>query len=71
MEEKINQLHQLIKDIFPDAVYVEVIVNSQEIQVNPKFKTNVSEFTMKTITGKWVKRNTYHYYDCMGYACFY
>ena len=56
MEEKINQLHQLIKEIYPDAVFVEVIVNSNGIEVNTKFKTNISDFTMQNISGGWIKR---------------
>lgn len=56
MEEKIDKIHQLIKEVFPDAILVEVIVNTNGIEVKPRFRTNVSEYTMQTITGKWINR---------------
>lgn len=55
MEEKINTIYELIKELYPDAVLVTVEVNSQGIEVNPRYKTNVKGFTMRTISDKWVK----------------
>jgi len=57
MEEKINEIHQMIKDAYPDAVSVKIFVNSDGIEVDPKFRTNLNNFSMKTITGKWVKKS--------------
>lgn len=56
MEEKINKVHELIKEICPDAVVVRIFVNSQGIDFNPEYKTNVKDFSMQTITGRWVKK---------------
>lgn len=56
LEERINQIHELIKETFPDAVAVKVFVNAQGIEVNPEYRTNLAYFSMQTITGNWVKR---------------
>jgi predicted HD phosphohydrolase len=54
MEEKINQLHELIKKIFPDAVSVRITVNAYGIEVDPSYKTNINSYSMRTLTGQWV-----------------
>lgn len=54
MEEKVQVLHAVIKDMFPDAVLVNVVVNSEGIAVDANFRTNLSGMSMKTITGNWV-----------------
>jgi hypothetical protein len=59
MEEKINELHEKIKEMFPDAVYVKIEVNPDGIKVEPLFKTNLKNCSMRTITGKWITRCTY------------
>lgn len=56
-EDKIMEMHELIKELFPDAVSVKVFVNSQGIEVEPQFKTNISGYSMQTITGQWVSKN--------------
>jgi hypothetical protein len=56
MEERISTIHFMLKDMFPDATSVRVFANSEGIDVIPTFKTNISNFSMKTITGKWVKK---------------
>lgn len=55
-EEKIAELHERIKELFPDAVAVKVFVNSQGIEVKPEFRTNIDGYSMKTITGEWVQK---------------
>lgn len=56
MEDQINQIHETIKNLYPEAVSVNIFVNSQGIEVTPEFRTNVSGCSMQTITGKWVKK---------------
>ena len=56
MESKINQLHEMIKELFPDADSVKICVNSQGIEVHPNYRTNISGYSMRTITGKWIVR---------------
>lgn len=56
MEEKIGKLHEMIKEIFPDAVSVKVFANCEGIDVTPDYKTNLADYAMRNISGEWVKR---------------
>lgn len=56
IEDKIQKLHEQIKEIFPDAVSVEIFVNNDGIKVNPRYEANLKNYSMKNITGKWVKK---------------
>lgn len=60
MEEKINKLHEMIKEIYPEAVSVKILVNSEGIEVNPEYRTNIRGYTMKNICGEWIKGIFYH-----------
>lgn len=56
LEEKIQVVHEVLKNLFPDAVSIEVFVNCEGITVAPNFKTNISGFSMQTVTRKWVQK---------------
>ena len=56
MEEKINYIHELIKELYPEAVAVRIFVNSQGIEVTPEYRTNVKDYSMQNINGEWIKR---------------
>ncbi len=56
MEEKINYVHELIKELYPEAVAVRIFVNSQGIEVTPEYKTNIKDYSMQNINGEWIKR---------------
>lgn len=56
VEEKIQELHKQIIDLFPDAVGVEIFVNSYEISVEPSYKTDLKNVSMQTLSGKWVNK---------------
>lgn len=56
MEDRIQTIHFILKELFPDAVSVNVLVSSRGIEVIPTFKTNLCDCSMKTITGKWTKK---------------
>lgn len=56
MEERIQELHRLILEMFPDAVAVRVLVNSQGIKVEPEFRANPDGYSMRTITGRWLAK---------------
>jgi len=58
MEEKIQKLHEIILEMFPDAALVSIEVNSDGIEVNARYRTNLMEICMKNIHGKWIKRKT-------------
>lgn len=53
MENKINEVHELIKEICPDAVAIKIFANAQGITFNPEYKTNLKDYSMRTITGEW------------------
>ncbi len=55
IEAKIQKLHEQIKNIFPDAVSVEIFVNDNGITVRPDYRTNLT-YSMKNISGEWVKK---------------
>jgi len=55
MEEKINYIHELIKEIYGEAVAVRIFVNCQGIEVTPEYKTNATGYTMQNINGDWIK----------------
>lgn len=40
MKEKINEIHEIIKELYPEAVSVEVFVNSEGIEVMPNYRIN-------------------------------
>jgi hypothetical protein len=54
-EERISEIHADIKALFPDATSVNVFVNSEGIDVQPTYKTELSGYSMRNISGKWVK----------------
>lgn len=56
IEAAINTIHEIIKKTFPRSVSVKVFVNSRGLEVEPFYRTNISGYSMRTITGAWVKR---------------
>ena len=50
----------MIKEIYPEAVSVKILVNSEGIEVNPEYRTNIRGYTMKNICGEWIKGIFYH-----------
>jgi len=59
MEEKINYIHELIKEIYSEAVAVRILVTNSGIEVNPEYRTNLNGYSMQNINGEWIKSNTY------------
>jgi len=55
MEEKINHIHELIKEIYGEAVAVRIFVSNRNIEVYPEYRTNVNGYSMQNINGDWVK----------------
>lgn len=58
LETRIDDIHQNIKGVYPDAVSVTIFVSSQGIEVNPNYRFNQTDCSMRTITGKWVSKIT-------------
>jgi hypothetical protein len=56
VEERISTIHYTLKDMFPEATSVNVFVNSEGINVTPVYRTNISGYSMKNISGNWIKK---------------
>jgi DNA polymerase II small subunit/DNA polymerase delta subunit B len=56
MEQRIDTIHYIIKELFPEAIGVNIHVTSEGITATPEYRTNVSGYSMRTISGKWVKK---------------
>lgn len=56
IEERISTVHFILKDMFPEAISIQVLVNSEGIGVSPNYKTNVSGFSIKNVSGNWIKK---------------
>lgn len=56
MEEQINKIHEIIKNLYPSAASVNVLINSKGIEVIPVYKTNISGYSMQNISGDWIKK---------------
>lgn len=55
MEERMNQIHELIKGLYPKAVTVKIFANNEGIVFTPEYRTNVKGYGVKNIIGEWVK----------------
>ncbi len=56
MEEQINKIHEIIKELYHGAVSVNIFVSRQGIEVNPVYKTNISGYSMQDINGNWINK---------------
>lgn len=55
MEEKINYIHELIKEVYGEAIAVKILVTYEGIEVSPEYRTNLKGKSMMNINGKWIK----------------
>lgn len=50
----------MIQETYPIGIILEpsskVFVNCEGIEVEPSYRTNISGYSIKTITGTWVKK---------------
>lgn len=53
MDEFLKDLRNMIAERFSDAVSVEVVVTAECIDVTPKYKGEISGYSMKRIDGAW------------------
>jgi len=56
IEERISTIHYTLKDMFPEATSVNVFVNSEGINVTPIYRTNISGYSMRNVSGNWIKK---------------
>ncbi|CAI6072792.1 hypothetical protein [Cohnella sp. JJ-181] len=56
METQIQIVHAMLKEMFPEAVAVNVFVNVEGIRVEPQYRTNLCGLSMRMINGKWTEK---------------
>jgi hypothetical protein len=56
VEERLSTIQFILKELFPEAIGVNVHVNSEGITVSPEFRTNVVGYSMRNICGNWIKK---------------
>ncbi len=56
IEESLHGIHELLVCMYPEAVRIDVAVTADEITATPIYKTDLSEYTMQNVSGKWVKK---------------
>lgn len=52
---RIDNLHELIKSMYPDAVSVKVFVNYSEIEISIGHRKKSEGVSMKNLSGEWIK----------------
>ena len=57
MEDKLDKLHKMIKEIFSEAVIVRIAVTEDGIEVTPEYRTNTKNYSMRNICGNWIKKD--------------
>lgn len=56
MNDLMSTIKHMMLEHFPDAVCVEIFVNSDGVEIKPKYKGELSEYSMKTISGNWCSK---------------
>lgn len=56
VEHQIHELYVQIRELFPDAVRVDIVVDSSGITVTPRYMTDLKGFSMQNIRGEWIKK---------------
>jgi D-serine dehydratase len=56
VEERIATIQFIIKELFPEAVSVNIFINSQGIDVTPHYKTLLKDYSIQNISGNWVRK---------------
>lgn len=54
MENKIQHLHELIKEAFPTPTLIQINVTSEGITIDVEYRANLDGFSMKNTSGAWV-----------------
>ena len=58
LEESLHGIRELLVCMYPEAVRIDVAVTADGITATPIYKTDLSEHTMKNVSGKWVKKES-------------
>jgi hypothetical protein len=55
MEQKIANIHTLIKNTFGEAAFVSIEVNCEGIKIEPRYMSKPPYCSMKNIRGEWIE----------------
>jgi hypothetical protein len=58
IEDSLHGIRELLVQMYPEAVRIDVAVTAGEITATPIYKTDLSEYTMQNVSGKWVKKES-------------
>ena len=56
IEEKIDEVHSILKELFPNAVAINIRVTYEGINASPEYRTNAKGYSMRTVKGDWIRR---------------
>ena len=56
IEDSLHGIRELLVQMYPEAVRIDVAVTADEITATPIYKTDLGEYTMKNVSGGWVKK---------------
>lgn len=54
--EAINEIYDIVKELYGDCVAVEILVNSEGIEVKTCERPFTKNYTMQTINGEWLEK---------------
>lgn len=56
VESQLSTVRYILCKLFPEAVSINVFIDSDGIQVDPCFRTNLKDTSMRNVSGDWVKK---------------
>lgn len=54
--KKLNQVHNILMELYSECVRVEVVVTYDGLEINTFDKLNIKDFSMRRINGEWVEK---------------
>ena len=54
--EALNQIYEIVKEIYGDYIAVEILVNCEGIEVTTKDRPFTKGYSMQTINGEFVEK---------------
>jgi hypothetical protein len=55
-DEKLDEIHALIKKLYGNCTSVTIFVNCEGLTAQPVTKRGLTECSMRTIDGNWIRR---------------
>lgn len=55
-ERKLNEIHNLIIELYPDYLRVDIGVTYDGLEVELQDRVNIRECSMRRINGEWVEK---------------